>query len=157
MARYYLETSYVSACVTSRTSLRSQYEREVSLLWWNRERPHHQSFVSDEVILELSRPTYPHRESALQFIKEVPVIPIAAPMVEFAAALVDRMVMPRPVSGDALHVAIAAVFGIDYLLTWNVRHLANPNKVLHLNAVCQEFGYTCPRIIRPDDVLELDR
>ncbi len=157
MAKVYLETSFVSACVTNRTSLRSRYEQTASILWWNDERKLHESFISDEVLLELSRPTYPRRDEAIEFIRTVPVIPITQQMVEFAAEMVRRMVMPQPVGGDALHVAIAAVAGIEYLLTWNVRHLANPNKVLHLNAVCAEHGYLAPKILRPDDMTELKR
>jgi len=78
-------------------------------------------------------------------------------MVRFATVLVERKLMPRPVAGDALHVAIAVVAAVDYLLTWNVAHLANPNKVLHLNAVCTEHGYIAPRILRPDDLQEMER
>ena len=61
-----------------------------------------------------------------------------------------------PSAGDALHVAVAVVAGMDYVLTWNVRHLANPNKVFHLAAVCQEYGYLVPRILRPDDLKEME-
>src|SRR5260221_7987689 len=133
MPRVYLETSYVSACVTTRTSLRSAYEREASLFWWNKERQRHELFASDEVLNELSRPEYPRREEALQFIREIPVLTTTDDMVDFAQVLVSRMVMPTPVAGDALHVAMAVVAGMDFLLTWNVKRLANPNKVLHLN------------------------
>lgn len=153
----YLETSFVSACVTERTSLRSAYERESSLLWWQNEAPQHELLVSDEVLNELSQPTYPRRTEALSFIRDVPVIAITKPMVEFARVLVESMVMPRPIAGDALHVATAVVSGMDYVVTWNVKHLANPNKVLHLNAVCVEHGYVTPRILRPDDMKELER
>jgi hypothetical protein len=157
MPRVYIETSFVSACVTTRTSLRSAYERETSLLWWSKERERHEVFVSDEVLNELSRPAYPRREEALRFIREVPVLTTNDDMVAFAQVLVSRMVMPTRVAGDALHVATAVVAGMDFVLTWNVKHLANPNKVLHLNAICIEHGYICPRILRPDDMQELER
>ena len=114
-------------------------------------------FVSDEVLHELSRTVYPRREEALRFIQALPVIPVTEAMVRFAEVLVDRKVMPQPVAGDALHVAAAVVAGMDYVLTWNVRHLANPNKTLHLNAVCQEHGYIVPKILRPDDLKEMER
>ncbi len=58
--------------------------------------------------------------------------------------------MPGPVAGDAVHVSVACVHGVDYLLTWNVRHLANPNKLEHLAAVCLRLGLTPPRIVTPD-------
>lgn len=156
MPRVYLETSFVSACVTTRTSLRSLYEREASLQWWRLESRRYDVFVSDEVLNELSRPAYPRREEALHFIRGVPVIATTEAMVVFAEVLVKRMVMPLPTVGDALHVATAVVSGMDYVLTWNVKHLANPNKVYHLNAVCGEHGYNCPNILRPDDLSELE-
>lgn len=152
MARVYLETSFVSACVTTRTTLRSVYEREASLYWWNNEASAHEVYVSDEVIHELSHRANPRRDEAPRFVQALPVIPVTDAMIQFAEALVERMVMPQPVAGDALHVATAVVTAMDYVLTWNVRHLANPNKVLHLNAVCLEHGYIPPMIVRPDDL-----
>ncbi len=157
MAKEYLETSFVSACVTNRTSLRSVYERESSLLWWDREADRHDLFASDEVLNELSRPEYPRRDAALRFIQGVPVVPTTESMIEFAEVLIERMVMPKPIGGDALHVATAVVAGMGFVVTWNVRHLANPNKVLHLHAVCVEHGYICPRILRPDDMTDMER
>jgi hypothetical protein len=156
VARVYLETSFVSACVTTRSSLRSVYEREASLFWWRSDAKSHDVFVSQEVIGELSSPLYPRRNEAIELIRGVSVIPITEAMIEFGQILVDRKVMPRPVAGDALHVAIAAVSEMDYLLTWNVRHLANPNKILHLNAICLEYGLIAPKILRPDDLREME-
>jgi len=49
-----------------------------------------------------------------------------------------------------MHVAAACVHRIDYLLSWNVRHLANPNKLTHLQAICVRTGYMPPRIVTPD-------
>ena len=157
MGRVYLETSFVSACVTTRTSLRSVYEREVSLQWWHDEAGKHELFVSDEVLNELSWPSYPQRDEALRLIHDVPVIPTTDDMIEYAKVLVERKTMPMPVGGDALHVAIAVVAGMDFVITWNVKQLANPKKVLHLTAVCLEHGYMCPQILRPDDMKELER
>lgn len=48
---------------------------------------------------------------------------------------------------------MATIAGCEYVLTWNVAHLANPNKVQHLTAVCLEFGFLPPKILRPDDLM----
>ena len=157
MAGIYLETSFVSACVTTREGIRSVYEREVSRAWRDRESKRHKVYVSDEVISELSDPRYPRSAEALQSIEGVSVIAIAPAMVELAKVLVQRQVMPEPIGGDALHVAMATVARMDYVLTWNVKHLANPNKVHHLNAVCLEFGFVPPKIVRPDDLMDMER
>ncbi len=62
--------------------------------------------------------------------------------------------MPGPVAGDAIHVATAAVHRIEYMLSWNVRHLANPNKVDHLRQVCRRLGLVSPLILTPDMLWE---
>jgi hypothetical protein len=155
MALVYLETSFVSACVTSREDVDSVYRRDKSLRWWHERGSRNERFVSDEVLIELSDERYPSREKALSFIEGIPVIVVNPAMVRLARVFVERQVMPKPVGGDALHVAMATVSEMDYMLTWNVQHLANPNKVTHLQAVCLEFGLVPPRIIRPDDYLEV--
>ena len=68
-----------------------------------------------------------------------------------AALLVKEKVMPGPsMSGDAIHVAAATVYAIDYLLSWNVKHLANINKRQHLWNICMRLGLTPPQIVTPD-------
>lgn len=64
--------------------------------------------------------------------------------------------MPKPVAGDAIHVAVAAVHGIEYVLSWNVRHLANPNKLRHLQSICLRSGLVAPQIITPELLWEDD-
>jgi predicted nucleic acid-binding protein len=64
---------------------------------------------------------------------------------------VSEKVMPGPdASGDAVHVAAAIAHRVDYLLTWNVRHLANLNKLEHVRVICQRLGYIPPVITTPD-------
>lgn len=67
-----------------------------------------------------------------------------------ARLLVSEKVMPAPVAGDALHVAVATVYSADFLVSWNVRHLANPNKLDHLATICLRVGLMPPRIVTPE-------
>jgi len=68
-----------------------------------------------------------------------------------ADLLVKEQVMPAPsVAGDALHVAAATIHRMDYLLTWNVRHLANPNKRTHFAVICMRLGLAPPQLVTPD-------
>jgi hypothetical protein len=67
-----------------------------------------------------------------------------------AKFLVQHKVMPQPVAGDALHVAAAAIHAVEYVLSWNVRHLANPSKLEHLRVICARFGLLAPRIVTPE-------
>lgn len=87
---------------------------------------------------------------ALQWIADVPLLDVDDAVRALAELLVRERVMPAPVAGDAVHVAVACVHAVEYILSWNVRHLANPNKVAHLRAVCIRAGYHPPAILTPD-------
>jgi hypothetical protein len=145
-----LETSFVSACVTTRTDISSLYRRQVSAEWWQTQRQRHELFVSAEVRDELSDPDYPLCSQALELIQGVPLLAMTEDVAGLARLLVRDKVMPAPVAGDAVHVASATVWAMDYMLSWNVRHLANINKVEHLRRVCRRVGYAPPLILTPD-------
>ena len=66
MARVYLETSFVSACVTDRDDTASAYRRQVSTGWWEVQRAKHELFVAEEVLAELSHPEFPHRIASMR-------------------------------------------------------------------------------------------
>lgn len=150
MARVYLETSFIGACVTDRTDTASLYHRQVSCEWWDTQRSAHDLFVSAEVIIELSAPDFHGRDEALQKIAGIPRLAIGDEVRGLAGLLVQEKVMPAPVAGDAVHVAVATVHGMDYVLSWNVRHLANPNKIEHLQRICRRVGLMPPSIVTPD-------
>jgi len=151
-----LETSFVSACVTGRKDAGSVYRREKSLEWWAFQSQRHDMWVSGEVITELSQPGFRQCEEALKFIQGLPVLQIDPRVLKLAGILIDERVMPQPVTGDATHVAVSAVAGIEYVLSWNVQHLANPNKVIHLGKICAREGYVAPRILTPESLWEDD-
>ena len=155
MDRVYLETSFVSACVTSRVDSKSQYRREVSREWWAVQSTHFDLVSSLEVIRELSQPEHAERDAALALIANVPLLDLDDEVAGVATVFVREFVMPKPVAGDALHVAAAAVHAVPYILSWNVRHLANPNKEAHLLVVCRRLGLAAPKIVTPDFLWEI--
>ncbi len=155
MADVYLETSFISACVSTRSDAASVYRRQVSREWWVTQREHHRLLVSAEVIRELNAPTYPRRNEALALTTVAEVLPIGEDVQGLAKLLVREQVMPGPEeAGDALHVATAIVHRVEFVLTWNVRHLANLNKVERLRAVCRRVGYAPPELVTPEVLWE---
>ena len=154
MPRVYLETSFVSACVTSRQDLASRYRNEESLEWWRAQSRRHALFVSAEVVRELSAPTYPARDRALEFIAGIPLLALDEEVQGLARIPIREKVMPGPVAGDAIHVAVACWHEVAYLLSWNVKHLANPRRVRHMETICLRLGLVPPRILTPDMLWE---
>ncbi len=152
--KVYLETSFVSACVTTRLDASSVHRRRESREWWESERHKHELVVSDEVLIELGNPDYPSRSDALELIRDVPVLAISDEALGLARIFIDEQVMPQPLGGDAVHVAIATLARAEYILSWNVRHLANPNKRLHLAKICMRLGLTPPAIVTPESLWE---
>jgi hypothetical protein len=67
-----------------------------------------------------------------------------------ASVFVRERLFPVPAVGDALHVAVYAVHDVEYLLSWNVRHMANPNKTTQLQVICRRLGLVPPKILTPD-------
>lgn len=157
MARVYLETSFISALVTTRTDVASMYRRDASREWMESQSRRHELFASLEVINELDRPAFRQRAEALDIVRQLPLLTIDDAVVGFAELLIREHVMPGPLSGDALHVAASCLHRMDYLLSWNVRHLANANKLQHLQTICLRVAVFAPRIVTPDLLWETNR
>jgi predicted nucleic acid-binding protein len=153
--KVYLETSFFSACVSTRQDARSISWRETSIEWWQTQARHYDLYVSDEVVAELSEPAFKNREAALAMLRGLTLLELTPEVRGLADILVKEKVMPAPsVSGDALHVAAAVIHGIDYILSWNVKHLANPNKRSHMGMICLRLGLIPPQIVTPDILQE---
>ena len=70
-----------------------------------------------------------------------------------AAALISGHGISATEPRDALHISIAATNGIEYLLTWNFRHIANPSTRNRIDFICRERGFAPPIICSPDELL----
>lgn len=152
-----MDTSFFSLCVTTRTSERDIGWRASSNLWWHSQAVRFELYISPEVVRELSAPEFPNGPAALAMLRGLTVLDLLPGVVEFAELLVRERVMPGPsVAGDALHVAAATVHRMDYLLTWNVKHLANPNKRTHFAIICMRAGLAAPAFVTPDLLQESD-
>lgn len=157
MAKVYLETSFFSACVGERRDARSLASQLESRRWWVQQRHLHELVISPEVIRELSNETFQNRDDALALTAECVRLDIIDEVRGLAKILVREKVMPGPAeTGDAVHVATAIVHQCEYLLTWNVKHLANPKKKIHLGMVCLKSGVLPPEIVTPEILWVLD-
>ena len=72
-----------------------------------------------------------------------------------AATLLERVPLPQKASMDVFHISIAAVRGIEFLLTWNCKHIANPALRKRIELICREEGYDPPVICTPPEIMEI--
>jgi len=77
-------------------------------------------------------------------------VPITEEVVNVAQRYVRERLVPGNLQGDALHLAAACVYEFDFLLTWNIRHLANPNKMAHLTVINRRLGLLTPQVVTPE-------
>ena len=146
----YIETTVPSAHFSQREDAASVYRREVTRQWWSQQSQRYAMRTSEATLAELKAGRYEGQAEAISLLNEVPLLAITEEAVAIAELYVRQQLMPAPASGDAMHLALASLNEIDYLLTWNIRHLANPNKWEHLTVVNRRLGLMSPIITSPD-------
>ena len=154
MASIYIETSVVSY-LTARlsASLVAAAHQQITREWWDRQRPRFDQYISPLVLEEAGRGDPGAAARRLAALDGFAVLEAT----ESAAGLVDALLsdgaLPGDARDDAAHVAIAAVHGIDYLVTWNCRHIDNAEAKPLIRSVCAMRGYVCPEICTPEELM----
>lgn len=149
----YVETSVVSYA-TSRlsTNLRAAGRQSVARRWFETCAQNYRLFASLLVSREAAGGDSQAAAERLKLIHGIPLLEITDSASKLASSLVQQHALPQKAVEDALHVSIAAVHGMDYLLTWNCRHIANARMRLSIARVCREHGYESPVICTPEEL-----
>ena len=85
----------------------------------------------------------------MEFASSIPLLPPVSDIEQIVEFYIANFVMPRSLVGDAVHLAYASFYNIDYLLTWNCNHLANANKRKHIHIINGRLGLSTPELITP--------
>ncbi len=92
--------------------------------------------------------------SRLEMIASLPILTLTEEAIIVADALVEGGAIPHAYKDDALHGAVAAVHNMDFLLTWNCKHLANAFLRRKTMGIVAQRGYACPLICTPEELME---
>ena len=145
-----METTIPSAYVGTRTDPSSVHRRELTRAWWADQRSRYDLWISEAVLLELAQGDWPGKVGALELVEPLPRIMVTEEAASIARRYVRERLVPGDLQGDALHLALACVYEFDFLLTWNIRHLANPNKTAHLTVINRRLGLLTPQVVTPE-------
>lgn len=153
----YIETS-IASYLTARPSrdVRAAAWQQITSQWWEEERVEYDLFTSELVIAEASAGDPEAAARRLEALQGIAVLPVDEEVHRLADQLLTKGGFPPGAEVDALHVAVAAVHHVDYLLTWNFRHIDNAKKKPAIRSICAADGYTCPEICTPMELLQED-
>jgi len=153
--RVYLETT-VASYLTAWPSrdLVTAAHQQITRDWWQRRRGHFDLFISQIVLDEASAGDPDAAARRLEVLDEFPLLNPTEETAELVKALMDRVPLPEKAAVDALHIAIAVVNGMDYLLTWNCTHIANATLRGRIESICRSKGYEAPIICTPEELLD---
>ena len=153
----YLETTVIGY-LAMRVSgmLRVAANQQTTREWWDTRRQGFELFVSRFVLDECGDGDPVAAEERMVYLEAIPVLQTPDDVNVLAESLVAGVPLPETAVIDALHIAVAAVNGVDYLLTWNCKHIANPSLRPRIERVCREMGYEPPVICTPQELLETD-
>jgi len=75
-------------------------------------------------------------------------------MKSLARAYLAKGIVPQRYYEDALHIAIATILEVDYLVSWNMKHIVNKNNMIQFNKINQKMGYKPIKIVKPEEVMK---
>ena len=155
--RVYLETT-IPSYLTARSSrdLVIAAHQQVTQEWWSNRRVAFELYVSQVVIQEAGGGHDEAARKRLEVLEDLPLVDIDDEVAELGQALLADVPLPAKAAIDAIHIAAAVVSGMDYLLTWNCKHIANAALRSRIEGVCRSRGYDPPVICTPEELLEED-
>jgi hypothetical protein len=143
----YLETTIPSYLVARRSrDLRLAADQETTEEWWETQRQNYDLYISQFVCTEVERGDSRAAAERVALLQGVPVLPELDAARHLADALVAAGLIPSQAPLDAAHIATATVHAMDYLLTWNCKHIHNVATLRHIERLCERLGYNCPII-----------
>jgi predicted nucleic acid-binding protein len=154
--RVYIETSVISYLASRPTKDRVLMGNMIETRrWWDSSRPSFDAFTSELVREEASAGDVRAAAKRLKILDQLFLLEIRPQADALALSLLAAMALPPKARRDALHVGIAATNGIEYLLTWNCRHLANAMLRTKIETVCRQHGFEPPVICTPLELHEV--
>jgi hypothetical protein len=152
--KVYIESTVPSylVAVPSRDLLIAAHQ-QVTSEWWRTQSVVFDLYVSQFVRDEVARGDAELAARRLGIIKDLALLDITDDVLELGEAFVARRIIPKKAGTDALHIAVAAVHGMDFLLSWNCKHIANAAIVRAIEAVCRMRGFECPVICTPEELM----
>ena len=155
MPSVYVETSIVSYLRQRPSSQVIMAARQLlTHKWWDEERGNYELVTSQYVLDEVSAGDPNLAAERLESLHGIPLLPLDLQVPVIADEIMSRAILPPKASIDALHIAMVAHYRIQYLLTWNCKHIANAKILPRIHDVLTNFGIPIPIICTPEEMVD---
>jgi hypothetical protein len=152
----YLESSVVSYFANEISSdLKVAAEQRITREWWTRILPRVDPYVSEFVLAEISKGKSAYADARRSAIRDFTLLPTTDDIYTLANAYIRKLALPKNGEIDAYHLAMAAVHEVDFLLSWNCKHIANALKYSLIYKINTSLGYQSPTICTPRELMEM--
>jgi hypothetical protein len=150
----YIETS-ILGYLTARPSrdIIAAANIEITREWWNTRRSDFQLYSSQAVLKETTQGDAKIASQRLEILSNLSLLNLNQSVLNLAEQFLGRSNLPAKADVDAVHIAVATVHGMDYLLTWNCKHIANAQIQGKLAEISIDFGYELPILCTPYELL----
>jgi hypothetical protein len=154
METLYLETTFISYLVArpSQDAIVAGHQ-QTTQQWWVNRRAAFNCFVSPVVTQEASSGDPSEAQKRLAVISNLPLLQMTPDVQSLIREITSAGILPPNAFADAAHVAVATIHRIDFLLTWNCKHLANAQIAKQIRLVCDRLGFAMPTICTPDELM----
>ena len=153
MATIYIETTIVGYLTArSKDDVIFQARQELTRRWWDGRRQDYDLFVSQFVVDEAAAGDPTAAAERLQLLDDLQLLDATHSDVDrLADLLIAQHLLPSKAKTDAQHVAVATVFAVDYLMTWNCKHIANADHLPRIYSTLRSEGFDPPLIVTPEE------
>ncbi len=152
--------AYIETTVVSYLSARSSRDvvvagrQQITRDWWRNAADRFELVASELVVDEAGVGDPDAARDRLAALESVTLLDATDESAELAQHLIESGAIPEKAVEDAAHIAIAVANGVDYLVTWNCRHIANATMRSQIEKVCRKAGYEPAVICTPDELME---
>jgi hypothetical protein len=157
MPQVYIETSIVSYLRQRPSGQVIAAARQLlTQRWWDHGRMNYQLVTSQYVLDEAALGDPSLAADRLRALANIPLLDLPADVPQLASEILGRAILPSHALVDALHIAVTSFHEVEYLLTWNCKHIANAQMLPKIRDLLQELGYPVPIICTPEEMIGED-
>lgn len=162
MVRTQRETVYIETTIPSYLAARASRDivvaghQQITHDWWQHHKERFDLFISEAVVQEAAKGDPEVAERRMKYIADIPLLPITGEIMALAKQYLALLSIPLKSALDAVHLACCVKHKMDFMLTWNCKHLAHGSVIKKLNEYNMEHRLFLPTIVTPDELMGRD-